>query len=61
MTTGPAHNVVRAKTGTLNIRSALSGYAGPYAFSVIVNGRAVNQTAAHALQDRIAQYLAREA
>jgi D-alanyl-D-alanine carboxypeptidase/D-alanyl-D-alanine-endopeptidase (penicillin-binding protein 4) len=61
MTTGPAHNVVRAKTGTLNISSALSGYAGPYAFSVIVNGRAVNQTAAHALQDRIAQYLAREA
>jgi len=61
MTKGPAHNVVRAKTGTLNISSALSGYAGPYAFSVIVNGRAVNQTAAHALQDRIAQYLAREA
>jgi len=61
MTTGPAHNVVQAKTGTLNISSALSGYAGPYAFSIIVNGRAVNQTAAHALQDRIAQYLAREA
>ena len=61
MTKGPARGVVRAKTGTLNISSALSGYAGPYAFSVIVNGRAVNQTAAHALQDRIAQYLAREA
>ena len=61
MTTGPARGVVRAKTGTLNVSSALSGYAGPYAFSVIVNGRAVNQSAAHALQDRIAQYLAREA
>ena len=41
--------------------SALSGYAGPYAFSIIVGGRHVNQAAAHALQDRIAQYLAREA
>jgi len=61
MTTGPARGVVRAKTGTLNTSSALSGYAGPYAFSVIVNGRAVNHSTAHALQDRIAQYLAREA
>jgi serine-type D-Ala-D-Ala carboxypeptidase/endopeptidase (penicillin-binding protein 4) len=61
MTSGPARGVVRAKTGTLNISSALSGYAGPYAFSIIVNGRAVDQTAAHRLQDRIAQYLAREA
>lgn len=61
MTTGPARGVVRAKTGTLNVSSALSGYAGPYAFSVIVNGRAVDQTAAQVLQDRIAQYLAREA
>jgi D-alanyl-D-alanine carboxypeptidase/D-alanyl-D-alanine-endopeptidase (penicillin-binding protein 4) len=61
MITGPARGVVRAKTGTLNVSSALSGYAGPYAFSVIVNGRAVNHSAAHALQDRIAQYLAREA
>ena len=61
MKTGPARGVVRAKTGTLNTSSALSGYAGPYAFSVIVNGSAVNHTTAHALQDRIAQYLAREA
>ncbi len=61
MTTGPARGVVRAKTGTLNASSALSGYAGPYAFSVIVNGSAVNHSTAHALQDRIAQYLAREA
>jgi D-alanyl-D-alanine carboxypeptidase/D-alanyl-D-alanine-endopeptidase (penicillin-binding protein 4) len=61
MTAGPARGVVHAKTGTLNVSSALSGYAGPYAFSVIVNGRAVNHSAAHALQDRIAQYLAREA
>jgi serine-type D-Ala-D-Ala carboxypeptidase/endopeptidase (penicillin-binding protein 4) len=61
MTSGPAHGVVRAKTGTLDVSSALSGYAGPYAFSVIVNGRAVDHSAAHALQDRIAQYLARDA
>jgi serine-type D-Ala-D-Ala carboxypeptidase/endopeptidase (penicillin-binding protein 4) len=61
MTSGPAAGVVRAKTGTLNEASALSGYAGPYAFSVLVGGRPVNLTAAHALQDRIAQYLAREA
>jgi D-alanyl-D-alanine carboxypeptidase/D-alanyl-D-alanine-endopeptidase (penicillin-binding protein 4) len=61
MTTGPARGVVRAKTGTLNISSALSGYAGPYAFSIIVNGRSVDHAAAHRLQDRIAQYLAREA
>ena len=50
--------LVRAKTGTLNESSALSGYAGDYAFSVLVNGSLVNQYAAHALQDRIATILA---
>ncbi len=51
--------LVQAKTGTLNEASALSGYAGDYAFSVIVNGGLVNQWAAHTLQDGIATLLAR--
>lgn len=59
MRTGPAAGVVQAKTGTLNDASALSGYAGACAFSVLVTGTWVDQAAAHALQDRIAQLLAR--
>ena len=58
MRSGPAHGVVRAKTGTISEASALSGYAGSYVFSVIVNGRVVNVTRARALQDAIAQRLA---
>ena len=50
---------VRAKTGTLNDASTLSGYAGACAFSVLVQRTWVDQAAAHALQDRIAQLLAR--
>lgn len=59
MRTGPAAGVVRAKTGTLNDASALSGYAGDCAFSVLVQRTWVDQAAAQALQDRIAQLLAR--
>lgn len=59
MRTGPAAGFVRAKTGTLNDASTLSGYAGACAFSVLVQRTWVDQAAAHALQDRIAQLLAR--
>lgn len=59
MLQGPAAGFVRAKTGTLNDASALSGYAGDCAFSVLVQRTSVDQAAAHALQDRIAQLLAR--
>jgi D-alanyl-D-alanine carboxypeptidase/D-alanyl-D-alanine-endopeptidase (penicillin-binding protein 4) len=59
MRTGPAAGLVQAKTGTLADASALSGYAGDCAFSVLVQRTWVDQPAAHALQDRIAQLLAR--
>lgn len=59
MQSGPAAGLVRAKTGSLNDASALSGYAGECAFSVLVQRTWVDQAAAHALQDRIAQLLAR--
>jgi D-alanyl-D-alanine carboxypeptidase/D-alanyl-D-alanine-endopeptidase (penicillin-binding protein 4) len=58
---GPAYARVRAKTGTLRGVSALSGYAGPYAFSVLVNRRGLDIGAARALQDRIAVALIRAA
>ncbi len=51
--------LVQAKTGTLDEASALSGYAGDYVFSVIVNGSPVSQWRAHALQDAVATLLAR--
>lgn len=59
MTSGPAAGFVRAKTGSLNDASSLSGYAGVCAFSVLVQRTWVDQAAAHALQDAIAQLLAR--
>ncbi len=59
MQSGPAAGLVRAKTGSLNDASSLSGYAGECAFSVLVQRTWVDQAAAHALQDRIAQLLAR--
>jgi D-alanyl-D-alanine carboxypeptidase/D-alanyl-D-alanine-endopeptidase (penicillin-binding protein 4) len=63
MRTGPAHGNVRAKTGTLDDASALSGYLNSrnghrIIFSMIMNRTAMNVLAAHKLQDRIAQYLA---
>ena len=59
MRTGPAAGRVQAKTGTLNDASALSGYAGDCSFSILVQRTWVDQAAAHALQDAIAQLLAR--
>lgn len=55
----PVRGLVQAKTGTLDEASSLSGYAGDYAFSVLVNGAHVNQWTAHTLQDAIATLLAR--
>jgi len=50
---------VRAKTGTLNEASALSGYARRrYAFSVIQNGSPVSTYWARTAQDRFAAVLA---
>ena len=59
---GPAHGFVRAKTGTTDNASALSGFAGRrYVFSVVENGYPVNTPAAEATQDRFAQVLAHAA
>jgi D-alanyl-D-alanine carboxypeptidase/D-alanyl-D-alanine-endopeptidase (penicillin-binding protein 4) len=61
MRDGPARRVVRAKTGTLSQASALSGYAGRFSFSVLVNAPGLNQWSAHTLQDRIAVALVKRA
>jgi serine-type D-Ala-D-Ala carboxypeptidase/endopeptidase (penicillin-binding protein 4) len=63
MRSGPAYRNARAKTGTLNDASALSGYVRTQnghriVFSVIVNRPRLNIDAARALQDRIVQTLA---
>jgi D-alanyl-D-alanine carboxypeptidase/D-alanyl-D-alanine-endopeptidase (penicillin-binding protein 4) len=51
--------VVRGKTGTTDIASALSGYVGSrYAFVLVENGDPVNWTAAHTVQDRFVGELA---
>ncbi len=55
----PARGAVRAKTGTTNRASALSGYVRDrYAFAVIENGRPVAASAARKAQDRFATMLA---
>src|SRR3954454_2809893 len=58
---GPAHGHCRGKTGTLSNVSALSGYCRArsgdmYVFSILMNG--VSVSAAHRLQDRMAQTIA---
>ena len=59
---GPAHGAVRAKTGTTDLASALSGYASDrYAFSILQNGEPVSFYYARLAQDRVAQALARVA
>ena len=55
-----ATGVVRAKTGTTDNASALSGFVGDrYAFSVLENGWPVSYSWARVAQDRFATVLAR--
>lgn len=62
MRTGPAHGLVRAKTGTTDNSSALSGFVGDrYAFSILENGSPVRASSAEQSQNRFAQVLARAA
>jgi serine-type D-Ala-D-Ala carboxypeptidase/endopeptidase (penicillin-binding protein 4) len=62
MRSGPARGVVRAKTGTTNNSSALSGFVGSrYVFSILENGRPVRTANAERSQNRFAQVLARAA
>ncbi len=54
----PGHALVRGKTGTTDHSSALTGFVGSrFAFAVLNNGSPVNWTAAHLLQDRVAETL----
>ena len=62
MRSGPARGVVRAKTGTTNNSSALSGFVGSrYVFSILENGRPVRTLNAERSQNRFAEVLARAA
>lgn len=55
----PARGAVRAKTGTTDLASALSGYAGSrYAFAVLQNGWPISWSWARTAQDRFATVLA---
>ena len=59
MRTGPARGLVRAKTGTTDNASSLSGFVGDrYVFSIVENGSPVRTTSAEASQNRLAQVLA---
>ncbi|HUK43814.1 MAG TPA: D-alanyl-D-alanine carboxypeptidase/D-alanyl-D-alanine-endopeptidase [Gaiellaceae bacterium] len=54
----PKHRLVRAKTGTTDIASALSGYVGRrFAFVAIENGNPVDYWAAHSAEDGVADAL----
>jgi serine-type D-Ala-D-Ala carboxypeptidase/endopeptidase (penicillin-binding protein 4) len=62
MQKGPARGLVRAKTGTTDNASSLSGFVGDrYVFSVLENGSPVRTGKAEETQDRFAQVLARAA
>jgi D-alanyl-D-alanine carboxypeptidase/D-alanyl-D-alanine-endopeptidase (penicillin-binding protein 4) len=55
----PVRGAVRAKTGTTNEASALSGYVrGRYAFAVLENGSPVAYWSAHKAEDRFVTALA---
>jgi D-alanyl-D-alanine carboxypeptidase len=54
-----AEGLVRAKTGTTDIASALSGYAGrSYVFAVVQDGSPISTSSAREAQDRFASVLA---
>jgi serine-type D-Ala-D-Ala carboxypeptidase/endopeptidase (penicillin-binding protein 4) len=60
MRTGPARGLVRAKTGTTDNASSLSGFVGDrFAFSILENGSPVSVLNAEQSQNRFAQVLAR--
>lgn len=60
MRKAPARGLVRAKTGTTNNASSLSGFVGDrYAFSILENGSPVSAPNAEQSQNRFAQVLAR--
>jgi len=62
MRNSPAYDFVRAKTGTTDPASALSGFVGSrYLFSVVENGHPVKTVAAERTQDAFAEVLARAA
>jgi len=62
MRRAPAHGLVRAKTGTTDNSSALSGFVGErYVFSILENGSPVRTLNAEESQNRFAQVLARAA
>ena len=59
MESGPAYGTVRAKTGTTDSASALSGYARTrYVFAILMNGSPIPWWYARKAQDRFAQVLA---
>ena len=59
MTRAPAYRNVRAKTGTTDSASALSGYVRTrYVFSILQNGSPIPWWNARKAQDRFAQVLA---
>jgi serine-type D-Ala-D-Ala carboxypeptidase/endopeptidase (penicillin-binding protein 4) len=60
MTSGPAYKKVRAKTGTTDSASALSGYVRTrYVFSILMNGSPIPWWYARQAQDRFAKVLAK--
>lgn len=62
MRSRPARGLVRAKTGTTDNSSALSGFVGHrYVFSIVQNGHPVRTQNAEQSQNRFAQVLARAA
>jgi len=54
----PNRGLLRGKTGTTDLASALSGYIGEhYAFVTIENGTPVDYNAAHQAEDGVAEAL----